>query len=307
MDRIKPQKLRKNDEIRIIAPSSMPPMKELSEGMEILKKMGYRVSLGKNLKKHSYVSEFSAPVEERLEDLHQAFKDDVKAIFCAKGGHGTINLLDEIDYELIRENPKIFLGYSDITALHMAFQEKSGLITFHGPMPSSDLETLNSPAFIEFMDILGGNTKSVYFNPDRFIKSNGKPDAEGITTGTNLSVATALFNTEYMPNPSDKIFLLEDTNVRYGEIDRELFNISHSYLKEFRAYVFGEFKVMESSREPNYLTQNAIHNFSSKVGKLCLFDMPFGHGKEHMLLPLNAKVRISSEFPYIELLEDIVE
>ena len=89
MDRVKPQKLRKNDEIRIIAPSSMPPMKELSEGIEILKKMGYRVSLGKNLKKHSYVSEFSAPVEERLEDLHQAFKDDVKAIFCAKGGHGT--------------------------------------------------------------------------------------------------------------------------------------------------------------------------------------------------------------------------
>lgn len=135
---IKPPRLKKGDTIGIITPASTPDnLERINEGVKYFERLGYRVILGKNVGK--YYGYLAGTDEDRLEDLHSMFADkNVKAIFCARGGYGTIRLLDRINFNLIRKNPKIFVGYSDITALQLAIFRKTGLVTFSGPMAAVD-------------------------------------------------------------------------------------------------------------------------------------------------------------------------
>jgi len=135
---IKPNRLRKNDLIGIISPASSPNDSDrIEKGVNYLEKMGYRVEVGKNVGKS--LGYLAGTDEERLDDLHYMFrKKEVTAIISVRGGYGSARLLDKIDYRLIRKNPKIFVGYSDITALQLAIYAKTGLITFAGPMLAVD-------------------------------------------------------------------------------------------------------------------------------------------------------------------------
>ncbi len=135
---MKPKKLAKGDVIGIISPaSSTDDPARIEQGVTYFEKIGYRVEVGKNVGKvHGYLAGTN---EERLEDLHAMFKNkNIKAIVCVRGGYGSPRILDKIDYRIIRNNPKIFVGYSDITALQMAFLEKAGLVTFAGAMLAVD-------------------------------------------------------------------------------------------------------------------------------------------------------------------------
>ncbi|HJV31751.1 MAG TPA: LD-carboxypeptidase, partial [Bacillales bacterium] len=135
---IKPQRLNMGDTVGVIAPASPPDQEKLTQGIQFLEEFGLKVKLGKNLKKK--FGYLAGTDRERLEDFHEMFADkDVKAVFCARGGYGTSRFASMIDYELIKKNPKIFWGYSDITFLHTAIYQETGLITFHGPMIASDL------------------------------------------------------------------------------------------------------------------------------------------------------------------------
>ncbi len=131
---IKPSKLKTGDVIGIIAPASAPvdPTK-LENGIRYIEKNGYKVELGNNVSKiNGYLA---GTDQERADDLNSMFKNkNVKAIFCLRGGYGASRILDKINYKLIRSNPKILIGYSEITALQMAILQKSGLVTFAGPM-----------------------------------------------------------------------------------------------------------------------------------------------------------------------------
>ena len=127
MNLIKPKKLKKGDTIAIIAPSGEVDMKKIKKAVSFFEKYGFKIRLGKNIDKcQNYLA---GSDEERLEDLHNAFADkEIKAIICARGGYGAIRLINKIDYELIKNNPKIFCGYSDITALSAMILKKTGLI-----------------------------------------------------------------------------------------------------------------------------------------------------------------------------------
>ena len=124
----------KGDLIGIISPASSPDDLSLIEsGVRYIEKLGYHTVLGKNVGKT--IGYLAGTDEERVKDIHQMFSNKkVKAIFCLRGGYGAFRLLDKIDYKLIRNNPKIFVGFSEITALQMAFLQKTNLITFAGPM-----------------------------------------------------------------------------------------------------------------------------------------------------------------------------
>jgi muramoyltetrapeptide carboxypeptidase len=134
----KPKKLNQKDVIGIISPASSPDdFSRVERGVKYLERLGYRVKVGANVgKNHGYLA---GTDQERVDDIHSMFKDkNVKAVFTLRGGYGAFRLLDKIDYRLIKNNPKIFVGYSEITSLQMAFFEKAGLISFAGPMVAVD-------------------------------------------------------------------------------------------------------------------------------------------------------------------------
>ena len=146
----KPKKLNKNDVIGIISPASSPDEhSRVHKGVKYLESLGYRVKVGANVgKNHGYLA---GTDQQRVDDIHSMFKDkNIKAIFTLRGGYGGFRLLDKIDYRVVKNNPKIFVGYSEITSLQMAFFEKAGLMTFAGPMVAVDFYDEVSPYTNEF-------------------------------------------------------------------------------------------------------------------------------------------------------------
>lgn len=309
MERIKPPALRNGQEIRIVSPSSSADMVNLSRGINRLKALGYRISLGNATKAAYRNQELTVSAEERAKELMDAFTDpDVGAVYCSTGGHAAIHVLDLLDYDQIRDHPKIFVGYSDITALHLAINKQSNMITFHGPMLTSDLDIVYGSEFTHFMGMLEGKTSTLNFRgEDRLMRTIGKGKVEGISMGTNLTVASSLFSTEFMPDPEGRIFFLEDTGVTYREIDRIFFNIEHTTLRSVAGYVFGQFRGVSGSNDPQVFISNMIRDFAFRIKKLSVLEAPFGHGIEQMLIPLNARVSISSEEPHMELKESPVD
>ena len=306
---VKAPALNPGDTIKIIAPASAPDMNNLSKGIAKLRNWGYKISLGRNIRKLVQRNSLAAPDVDRAEELMNAFTDDsIKAIFCARGGYGSIHTLPLIDYDIIREHPKIFVGYSDITALHFAISKFSGLITFHGPMPGSDPDEIRKPSFKNFADIFSGKSTDLSGYLDKVIKYIISGKVEGISQGTNISVAASLIGTKYMPASDGKILFMEDTGVTSGDIDRYLFTMKLAgLLEKYVGFVFGDFKAISEAEEPMPFIEDVVQLYINQLKVPSLYGLPFGHGEDQMLIPLNAKVRLSTEDPYLELLENVVD
>ncbi|MEM4056745.1 MAG: LD-carboxypeptidase [Thermoplasmatales archaeon] len=304
-----PSALREGDTIGIIAPASAPDMKQLSMSANRLLKMGYRISLGQNIRKLVQRNSLAAPSEDRAKELNDAFRDDnIKMVLCARGGYGSIHILPYIDYDLIREKPKIFVGYSDITALHFAINKLSGLVTFHGPMPASDPDEYSGSSFKNFLNILSGKSNDLSIFVNVFVKYIFKGKAEGRSLGTNISVGTSLIGTPYFPNPEGKILFSEDAGITSGDLDR-YFSVMKltGMLPKFAGFAFGEFRQITEIEEPMPPLEDIIQMYIMELEKTSIYGLPFGHGEDQMLIPLNAKVAISSEYPYVEAKQDVVE
>ncbi len=311
MDKVKPPKLKEGDEIRIIAPASAPDMANLSKGITRLKKLGFKVSLGRNIKRLVQVHQLAATAEERSNEILNAFRDDnVKAIFCARGGYGSIHTLPLLNFDVIHDHPKIFMGYSDITALHLAFNKLANLVTFHGPMPGSDPEEIGKPYFKTIIDVLEGKMKN-FATGDRelLVKYINPGTAEGISIGTNISVASSLIGTKYMPETTGKIFFAEDTGITAGDIDRYFFTMKlANHLESFSAFAFGDLKTISEQSEPMPFVEDVIEDYMEELKKPSLYGLPFGHGEGQMLIPLNSRIKLSTTTePNLEFLEEVVE
>ncbi len=305
---IKPPKLKNNANIRVIAPASPPDLKELSISIGLLKKYGFKISLGQNIRRLVQRADLAAPDRDRVEEFNNAFKDpEVDAIFCARGGYGSMRILQGVDYDTIKANPKIFVGYSDITALHLAIHKFTGLITFHGPMPGVDADEIRKPSFQTVISVLKGESKDIAGNINRVVKYIVPGSTEGITEGTNISLFASLIGTDFFPDPKNRIAFFEDVATTSGDVDRYLFRLKLAkMLDKFNGFVFGDFTDIPKSDEVLPSMEEIVEDYMLNLKKPSLYGLPFGHGSDQMLLPLNAKVKISSEEPYIELLEDIV-
>ena len=217
---------------RVIAPSTSMALvkgKQVEFAIERLTQLGFQVTFGKNVEDHDEF--FSTSIEQRIEDLHQAFQNpNVKGILTAIGGYNANQLLKYIDYDLIKANPKVFCGYSDSTAIHAAIYKKTGLITYYGPFFSSF--GMKSGFDYTLQSFLEAVTNDAPFdvNPsptwsddpwyseqeDRtLVDQNGylvlqEGTASGTLIGGNLSTLNLLQGTEYMPSLKDSILFIED-------------------------------------------------------------------------------------------------
>jgi muramoyltetrapeptide carboxypeptidase len=309
---IKPKKLIKGDVIGIISPaSSTDDFINVELGVKYLEKTGYKVEVGKNVgKSHGYLA---GSDNERTDDLHYMFrKKYIKAIMCVRGGYGTPRLLDKIDYKLIKENPKIFIGHSDITALQLAILNKTGLITFAGPMIA-----------VDFVDEVSSFTEEMFWALITSSKKIGKikqPDDEKIFTlvkgaskgrivGGNLSLFTSLIGTNYLPELRDKVLLLEEVNEMPYRIDRMLNQLRLSKVfNQVKGVILGTFiNCNETDPSKKTLTLGeVIADYFESLKIPVVYNIKHGHIKDNIIFPIGIPVKLNASRGYIEFEEGAV-
>ncbi len=225
---IKPELLKNGDTIGILAPSgAMKDDTNLKRGIEFFERKGFMVKLSDNI--YSQNRYLAGNDIERVDALHKMFLDkSINAIICLRGGYGAIRLINKIDYNIIRENPKIFCGYSDITALNAMFLKRAGLSTYSGPMILSDF----------------GQENLCDYTIEKFFQTvqNGKFDYSGKFWGGNLSTLVSLCGQDFVPDMKFTLFL-EDLNEPPYKIDKmvtQLFNIE-KLRKNVEAVAIGDF------------------------------------------------------------------
>lgn len=309
----KPKKLNKKDIIGIISPASSPDeFLRIEKGVKYLEGLGYRVKIGNNVgKNHGYLA---GTDEERVNDIHEMFKDkSVKAIFCLRGGYGAFRLLDKIDYRLIKNNPKIFVGYSEITSLQMAFLEKAGLMTFAGPMVTVDFYDEVSPYTSElFWATITSNKKlgKIKYPENQKLPYLRKGSVSGRIIGGNLAVFAALLGTNYSPNLTGKILMIEDIGELPYRVDRMLNQLRLAgVFKKVKGIILGRF-VDCNEHDPNKKTLTLGEVIDHYIGSLkipSIYTFPHGHIKDFVTIPFGLKVNLNATKGIVEFAESAVK
>lgn len=290
MNLIKPKKLEKGDTISIIAPSGGVESNEnLLRATAYLKSLGYNVKWGKNvLKTNKYLA---GTDNERLEDLHNAFKDKgINAIIALRGGYGAIRLINKIDYNLIKQNPKIFAGYSDITGLSAMLLKHSGLITYSAPMINGDFGIKSKDKFtIDNFFKTVATTEKQEIKAQTILKE-GK--ASGITFGGNLATLVSLCGLDFIPNQKF-IFFAEDLNEPVYKLDKmftQLLNIE-KFRKNISGIVFGEFLDIDNDEWLNSLQKEIVQELKVPA----ISGLKITHAREKLTIPIGIESAISND------------
>lgn len=225
---IKPPRLRQGDLVGLIAPGGRTNDAAIEAAVQRIEALGFRVKQAANLR--AVHGNYAGSVQQRIADLHAMFADrDVKALWCIRGGSGCISLLSSIDYALIRAHPKILLGYSDITALHLALYRHAGLVTFHGPVAMSGpsdyasehlLAILSAPQARYTIPMALENSRRAIEEPHYAMRTTTHGQASGRLLGGNLSMVAALAGTPYAADFRNCILYLEEVNEEPYRIDR---------------------------------------------------------------------------------------
>jgi len=313
---LKPPRLKPNDVIGVIAPASAPsPPEKIDKGIRYLERLGYRVKLGKHAKNaHGYLA---GRDPERLADLHAMFADhSVKAIFVVRGGYGTPRLLRNIDYDLIRRNPKILVGYSDITALQLAIFKKVNLITFSGPMVAVEMFQKMDPFTEEFFwEILTRNRPlGRVLNPNReplrwLHVPEKKRTILGRLLGGNLSMIISLMGTRMLPDFSGGILLLEEIDEEPYRVDRMLTQLRIAgVLNRAAALLLGSFTncVPTDKTKPSLTIEEVIHEVTAGLQLPILSHLAYGHISRRLTIPIGLKACIRVREGALEFLESPV-
>ncbi len=312
MKTIKPKFLKKGDLIGVISPASTPDDPEKIEaGIRYLESLGYRVLIGKNVGRvRGYLA---GTDEERVEDLHDMFTNkNVKAIFCLRGGFGTIRLLDKINFNLIRKNPKIFVGYSDITALQLAIFKKTGLITFAGPMVAVDFsgEVDKFTEEVFWRMVTSNKPFGKIKNPEvERISCLIKGASKGIVLGGNLSVISSLMGTPYLPSFEKAILFLEDVDEKPYRIDRYFaqLKIARIFDKVNGIILCNFTDCEETDPTKKSLTLNeVVYDYFSKIKKPVIYNLIHGHVKTKNTIPIGVKAKMDCSKGYLEITENCV-
>jgi len=225
---VKPARLRQGDTVGLIAPASAAfEPATIREGVETLQSLGYRVIVGQHIDaKYGYLA---GSDKDRVDDLHRMFQDNaVRAIFALRGGYGSMRLLNLIDYQLIRNHPKIFIGYSDITSLNLGIFARTGLVTFHGPVAISSFSKYTLKYFTQIcaspepIGLIEHPAPDNPLRPTAHLNTIRPGKATGRLIGGNLTLLTALLGTPYDVDTDGAILFLEETGEEPYDIDRML-------------------------------------------------------------------------------------
>ncbi len=317
-DIIIPKGLKPGDTIGIISPASAIFETEPYEiARESFEAMGLKVKFGDFTK--SRYGHLAGTDEERAMELMEMFKnDEIEAIIALRGGSGAARILDKLDYEVIAKNPKIFIGYSDITALHLAIHKKTGLVTFHGPVAVS---TWNSFSASHLKKLLFEKEAVLFENPsekgDQLAQINNRirtitPGiAKGQLLGGNLSVLTGIMGTPYFPEDwQGKILYLEDIGEKIYAVDRMMSQLKlGGVLEQIGGFVFGKCTDCEpgGSGYGSLTLEEVIDHYIKPLGIPAFTGAMIGHIDDNVTLPNGIPAEINANAGTIELLMPAVK
>lgn len=305
------KRLKKGDTIGFVGASgSIRTKGSLEKSVKIAEELGFRVKLGESCGQvYGYLS---GTDEVRARDVNALFRDDeVDAIFCVKGGYGTMRMLDQLDYEAVKANPKIFLGYSDITAMHIAYLEKCGLVTFHGPMPAScwvdDMDDYSFRSMLQMM--MEPEAEMIIRNPaDIEARTIIPGTAEGMLVGGNLSLIDGLLGTPYELDTKGKILFLEDIGEKTYRLDHMLTHLRLAgKFDDCAGIVLGTFVDCPIEfPDFGFSLEEIVRDVVEPCGKPIFTGLQAGHCSPKMTLPLGVHCRMNADECTLELLESPV-
>lgn len=316
---IKPSKLNPGDMVGLITPAS--PLFEahqvIIEAVEKMKNLGYQVKLGKHIyKKWGYLA---GSDEERLEDIHMMFADpQVKAIIAIRGGYGTGRLLKNLNYELIRKNPKIIHGYSDMTSLLIGIHQMTGLVTFHGPVATSTYTDYTKKYFYKALsqpepigEIEDAPYEANLQTSNRVWTVNGGI-GNGRITGGNLTLIAALMGTPYEIDTKDKILFIEEVGEEPQVLDRYLTQLDNAgKLEECNGIVFDRMNSVhpDDFKSSYYSTLSKEEIIADRLTKYKIptcIGLSLGHIANKPTLPLGVGCKLNADEGKITVLESAV-
>lgn len=311
ISQIKPKRLCLGDTIGVIAPASPGNIELTRAGIAWLEEQGFRVVLGKTVEQT--LGYLAGTDVDRAADINAMFgSSEIEGVFCLRGGYGTMRLLELLDYECIRNNPKVFMGYSDITALHISIGQRTGLVTFHGPMVASDMgKGLSDYTWDSFYrgvttsKPLGAVNNPPNVDPPLFI-ATGR--AQGYLTGGNLSLLVSTLGTPYEIDTRGKILCLEEVGEEPYRMDRMLTQLLLAgKLQAAAGIVVAVCHNCETDDPPSFTLQEVLQERLGGLNKPVLCNLYFGHTGEKATLPLGVMAILDSELGGLEVIESATE
>ena len=303
---IRPKALRRGDTVGLITPGTYVSDPERLALIEpTMKFFGLRAKMGKSAGKR--LGTYRISIDERLDDLHAMFRDkEVSAVVCIRGGYGASQLLDRIDYDLIRRNPKIFLGYSDITALHLGIHKNSKLVTFHGPMIVSDFSDYTQKHFTKALfetAPIGKVTNpgdQTGLRPSHPLRTIRPGTASGQLVGGNLTLIATTLGTPYEIETRGRILFLEDVDEQPYSLDRMLTQLRLAgKFEQAAGVIFGECadcrpRDYKPSLASPFSAGEVVDNILGELKVPVLSGMTIGHTADQLTLPLGVMATLDA-------------
>jgi len=314
--RLLPPPLNPGDTVGLVSPSSATDEPfDLQLAREAMQALGFKVKLAPHLAaRHGYLAGTDA---ERAGDLNAMFADrEVKAIVCARGGSGAARLLPLLDYGAIRRNPKVLLGYSDITALHSAIHAKTGLVTFHGPIGIGSWNRFNVD---QFRRLFFDRELLEYRNPveeeDELVPRRNRTvtlrggKARGELVGGNLSVLVALAGSPYMPDFTGRILFLEDVGEAPYRVDRMLSTLKLTgALDRIAGFIFGHCTECDPGDGYGSLTiAQILDDYFGPLKIPAYRGAQIGHIRQQFIVPIGGRVEMDADAGTFRLLEPVFQ
>jgi muramoyltetrapeptide carboxypeptidase len=309
---LRPRALRRGDVIGLVAPAGALWRPERVEGcVRYLEGQGYRVEIGAHALKQD--GAFAGTDDERLADLNGMLRDPrIRAVMALRGGYGTPRLLDRIDYAAVRRDPKILVGYSDITALQMALFRRTGLVTFSGPLGAVEFSGTPDPVTEEsfWRLVTSRRTRGRLPLPaDAAIETRRGGVGEGPLLGGCLSLVVALLGTPFSPDYRGAVLALEDVHEQFHRLDRMLTQLRLAgVLERLEGLVLGQF-TQASAADPAH----PFHDLEAVWGSVLrevrgplLAGFPYGHVPRKVTLPWGIPVHVDGKKRSVSLLESAV-
>jgi muramoyltetrapeptide carboxypeptidase len=298
-----PRALPETAHIAILAASGPSDRARIVEGAKAIERRGHRVTLAENVD-HRYHGYLAGDDDERAEVMNRFLRaPEYDAYFFARGGYGAMRILDRLDYNALRANPRPVVGFSDVTALHQALAIHSGICGFHGPMLNLDFHAGLSPENEQwFWAMLAGEAPLVRAFGETDIVQEG--EAEGVLFGGCLALTTSLAGTPYDFWIEDGIWFWEDVDEPVYRIDRMLTHLRLSgRMKKIRGVIIGALKNCGSDAELLALLREFFQPFEIPVVR----NLPFGHHGNNLLMPIGTRVRLDTRDCTFTVMEKAVE
>jgi len=297
ISRVKPPALHQGDTVGIIAPASNVKPADLAAGCEALRRAGYRpFYLDSIFEQDLY---FAGSVDRRARELEAIFsREDVRAIICARGGYGANYLLDSLPLSTIQAHPKIFVGYSDATALLTYLADATGLATFHGPMAAKDWAHEDGVDTDSWNAALTGTAGwEIKSGPSSGASGLIEGDAEGTLYGGCLSILVASLGTPYELRTDGRILFIEDIAAKPFQIDRMLMQLKLAgKLDAVRGIVFGEMVDCVQNSNQGYTLKEVVERIVGNLGIPVAFGLRSGHvTSRNITLPFGVRARLNVE------------